>query len=228
MRYRLIIFDWDGTLMDSAPRIVACMALAMEDVGWPVASEEAIRDIIGLGLPEAIARLCPGIEPERAERLRERYSHHFVEAERHQLPLSFFEGVEPALERLAANPAQLLAVATGKSRRGLDRIFTERNCARWFDDSRTADLTRSKPDPLMLEELLDALGVAVSDAVMIGDSTYDLEMAERLGMDRIGVAWGVHARDRLARFSPLFIAEDFDSLAAWLETPPDRKGAPHE
>lgn len=224
MRYRLIIFDWDGTLMDSAPRIVACMARAMEDVGWPVASEDAIRDIIGLGLPEAIAKLCPGIEPERAERLRVRYSHHFVEAERHQAPLSFFEGVEPALERLSANPAQLLAVATGKSRRGLDRIFRERDCARWFDDSRTADLSRSKPDPLMLQELLASLEVAVPEAVMIGDSTYDLEMAERLGMDRIGVAWGVHPRARLERLSPLLIAEDFNSLAAWLEAPAPNPG----
>lgn len=218
MRYRLIIFDWDGTLMDSADRIVDCMQRAAIDIGWPVPGDGAVRDIIGLGLPEAIARLCPSIDVERAEALRQRYAEHFIEAERSGPPLAFFEGVETGLAQLAERADVMLAVATGKSRRGLDRILAERHCEHWFDASRTADLTRSKPDPLMLTELLEMLDVSVKEAVMIGDSVYDMGMAQALGMDRVAVTWGVHDASQLGDFSPVLVARDFPSLAAWLAT----------
>ncbi|MFC0269390.1 HAD family hydrolase [Kushneria aurantia] len=226
MRYRLIIFDWDGTLMDSVPRIVDCMQRAARDVGWLPLSDAAVRDIIGLGLPEAIARLCPGIDSERAERLRARYSHHFVAADTKEAPMPFFSGVEAGLEQLAREPDVQLAVATGKSRRGLDRIFTERGCGHWFDASRTADLTRSKPDPLMLEELLATLGVPLEEAVMIGDSVHDLGMAQALGMDRVAVSWGVHDIDTLTAFAPCYAATTFSDLMAWLTQPreADKRG----
>lgn len=218
MRYRLMIFDWDGTLMDSADRIVDCMQRAAIDVGWPALSREAVLDIIGLGLPEAIARLCPGIEGTQAEQLRLRYAHHFVTAEKEGPALPFFAGVEAGIARLRAMTDTRLAVATGKSRRGLDRIFAERDCGHWFDDSRTADMTRSKPDPLMLTELLDSLEVALEDAVMIGDSVYDMGMAQALGMDRVAVTWGVHNAHQLAAFSPVCMVDDAHELMSWLET----------
>ncbi|MBB3143290.1 HAD family hydrolase [Halomonas organivorans] len=214
MRYRLMIFDWDGTLMDSVARIVACMQAAGRDIGWGSLSDERVRDIIGLGLPEAIARLCPGIDPERAEALRQRYSYHFVEGD--VTPMPFYPGVVDGLARLRADGGSRLAVATGKSRRGLDRIFHERSCGHWFHASRTADETLSKPHPRMLEELLDELGVPVEEAVMVGDTEYDLEMARALGMDRIAVTYGVHAPERLAASRPVFTADAFPELIDWL------------
>ncbi|WP_046079731.1 HAD family hydrolase [Halomonas sp. HG01] len=214
MRYRLMIFDWDGTLMDSLARIVACMQAASRDVGWGELSEEAVRDIIGLGLPEAIAKLCPGIGPEQAEALRQRYAYHFVEGD--VTPMAFYPGVVEGLARLRADDGSRLAVATGKSRRGLDRIFRESDCGHWFHASRTADETLSKPHPRMLQELLDELGVPVEEAVMVGDTEYDLEMARALGMDRVAVTYGVHAPERLAASRPVYTAEAFPALIDWL------------
>ena len=194
MRYRLVIFDWDGTLMDSAARIVACMQAASQDAGWGHLEAAAVRDIIGLGLPEAIDRLCPGIDAERFELLRNRYAYHFVEG----------------------NAERRLAVATGKSRRGLDRVFHDNAWGAWFHASRTADETRSKPHPQMLQELLIELDVPVEEAVMVGDSEYDLEMARALGMDRVAVTWGVHAPERLAASRPSYTATAVTELFEWL------------
>ncbi|MFP4263890.1 MAG: HAD-IA family hydrolase [Halomonas sp.] len=215
MRYRLVIFDWDGTLMDSAARIVACMQAAARDAGWGHLEPAAVRDIIGLGLPEAIATLCPGIDPDRAELLRSRYAWHFVEGD--ATPMRFFPAVEAGIGALRARDGQRLAVATGKSRRGLDRVFRESGSGRWFHASRTADETRSKPHPRMLEELLDELAVPVEEAVMVGDTQYDLEMARAIGMDRVAVTWGVHAPARLADSRPAFTAEAVPQLFDWLQ-----------
>ncbi|SDI77147.1 HAD family hydrolase [Billgrantia gudaonensis] len=215
MRYRLVIFDWDGTLMDSAARIVSSMQAAAHEAGWGALPDEAVRDIIGLGLPEAIARLCPGIDAERAELLRSRYAFHFVQGD--ATPMRFFPGVVEGIVRLRASAERRLAVATGKSRKGLDRIFRESDSARWFHASRTADLTRSKPHPLMLEELLAELDVDVGEAVMVGDTEYDLEMARALDMDRVAVTWGVHAPARLEASRPVYMAESVAALFDWLE-----------
>ncbi|NYS76268.1 MULTISPECIES: HAD-IA family hydrolase [Halomonadaceae] len=210
MQYELIIFDWDGTLMDSVPRIVSCMQAAALEAEWGELSTAEVEDIIGLGLPEAIAQLCPGILPEQAERLRERYSHHFVTAD--ATPMLFFAGVEAQIARLRGREQQRLAVATGKSRRGLDRIFAETNSGGWFHASRTADETRSKPHPQMLSELLAELEVPVERAVMVGDTAYDLEMARAIGMDRVGVTYGVHTPERLALSQPKWIAHSINEL----------------
>lgn len=215
MRYRLVIFDWDGTLMDSAARIVACMQAASQEAGWGHLEQDAIRNIIGLGLPEAIATLCPGIDPERAELLRSRYAWHFVEG--NDTPMSFFPDVRSGLSELHVRPGQRLAVATGKSRRGLDRVFHESNSGHWFHASRTADETRSKPHPLMLEQLLAELAVPVAEAVMVGDTEYDLEMARAIGMDRVAVTWGVHESERLAVSRPALTAETVPQLFDWLQ-----------
>lgn len=210
MQYELIIFDWDGTLMDSVPRIVSCMQAAAIEAEWGVLAAAEVEDIIGLGLPEAIAKLCPGILPAQAERLRERYSHHFVTV--NTTPMLFFPGVEARLARLRENEQQQLAVATGKSRRGLDRIFAETRSGGWFHASRTADETRSKPHPQMLSELLAELKVPVERAVMVGDTEYDLEMARAIGMDRVGVTYGVHTPERLALSQPKWVAHSVDEL----------------
>ncbi|WP_249978755.1 HAD family hydrolase [Vreelandella olivaria] len=214
MRYELIIFDWDGTLMDSVPKIVACMQAAAREAEWGELEVGAIEDIIGLGLPEAIARLCPGIGPAQAERLRQRYSHHFVHE--NTTPMRFFAGVEAQVARLRERDQQRLAVATGKSRRGLDRIFAETGSGGWFHSSRTADETRSKPHPQMLNELLEELAVPVDRAVMVGDTEYDLEMAKAIGMDRVGVTYGVHTPARLAASQPSWVAHNVNDLFDWL------------
>ncbi|GAA3905422.1 HAD-IA family hydrolase [Halomonas cibimaris] len=215
MTFELMIFDWDGTLMDSVPRIVSSMQAAARDAEWGELSPDAVENIIGLGLPEAVARLCPGILPAQSARLRERYAHYFVHAD--STPMAFFDGVEARLLRLRHQHSPRLAVATGKTRRGLERVFADTGSAGWFHASRTADETRSKPDPLMLAELLDELAVPVSRAVMIGDSEYDLAMARALGMASVGVGYGVHNTDRLAACEPLHIAQNVDELFDWLE-----------
>ena len=214
LRYDLIIFDWDGTLMDSIGRIVSCMQAAAGEVQWGELDDDAVRNIIGLGLPEAIEALCPGITPAQAERLKTRYAYHFVEG--NTTPMPFYPGVEPGLERLLARPGQRLAVATGKSRRGLDRVFRETATERFFHASRTADETRSKPHPQMLEELLAELDVPVDRAVMVGDTEYDLAMARTLGMDRVAVTYGVHSRERLVACGPCHVADSADGLIHWL------------
>lgn len=214
MQYELIIFDWDGTLMDSVARIVSCMQAAALEAEWGALSAAEVEDIIGLGLPEAVAKLCPGIMPAQAERLRERYSHHFVAAD--TTPMLFFSGVEAHIGRLREREHQRLAVATGKSRRGLDRVFTQTGSGAWFHGSRTADETRSKPHPQMLSELLTELAVPVERAVMVGDTEYDLEMARAIGMDRVGVTYGVHAAERLALSRPKLMAHSVDELFDWL------------
>ncbi|WP_447893518.1 HAD-IA family hydrolase [Vreelandella sp. GE22] len=215
MRYELIIFDWDGTLMNSVPKIVACMQAAALEAEWGELAVSDIENIIGLGLPEAIATLCPGIRPAQAETLRQRYSHHFVHL--NTTPMPFFDGVEEGLERLRSTPGQRLAVATGKSRRGLDRIFEQTHSGGFFHASRTADETRSKPHPQMLNELLTELDVDVSRAVMVGDTEYDLEMARAIGMDRVGVTYGVHTPARLKASEPKWVAHSVDDLFNWLD-----------
>ena len=219
MKYQLIIFDWDGTLMDSQARIVNCMQKAALAVGAGPLSPEAVRQIIGLGLPEAVLTLCPSLPAEQRDAMRQYYSDYFVAAEENETPTQFFPGVEKGLDRLYQQPGLMLAVATGKSRRGLDRQFESHACGHWFAASRTADLTESKPSPRMLEELLGQLEVPVERALMVGDTSYDLEMAQRLGMDRVAMTYGVHAPEVLRRHSPMFETADFAALVSWIERP---------
>lgn len=215
-RYRLVIFDWDGTLMDSEARIVECLQAASLATGMGDLPAHAARDIIGLGLPEAMAQLFPGATPAQCDALVAAYKTHFVAID--VTPLDFFAGVEAGIARLRTHPEQLLAVATGKSRRGLDRMFNDHDCGDWFHASRTADMTLSKPHPLMLEELLSELNVEAHDALMVGDTEYDLEMARALGMHSVGVSYGVHSVPRLEACAPQCVVESFDELMAWLST----------
>lgn len=214
MHFELVIFDWDGTLMNSVPRIVSSMQAAARDAEWGELAGPAVEEIIGLGLPEAVDKLCPGILPQQSARLRQRYAHHFVHAD--LTPMAFFDGVEARIAALRQRQSVKLAVATGKTRRGLDRIFCATQSGAWFHASRTADETRSKPHPQMLSELLDELGVPIERAVMVGDTEYDLEMARVLGMPRVGVSYGVHSVERLLTHEPDYMAHTVESLFDWL------------
>ncbi|WP_027856060.1 HAD family hydrolase [Marinobacterium jannaschii] len=212
--YKLLIFDWDGTIIDSAGRIVSSMQSAARDLGLPELTDDAVRNIIGLGLPEAIRILVPGIDDGSLEKLRQLYSKYYITDD--PTPAELFPGVKHSLESLHARGYRL-AVATGKSRRGLDRVFADTGLGWLFEASRCADETTSKPDPHMLQEILQETGVKASDAVMIGDTEYDLDMGVRASMDVIGVSYGVHHQDRLKAFDPVLIAHRFVELEQWLE-----------
>lgn len=214
MKYPFVIFDWDGTLVDSEARIITSMQAAADDYGWqPALTDEAVRNIIGLALPEAIRHICPGIDEEGVEAIRHGYTHHFLERSNLEMPL--FEGVKEGLQRLK-DAGCMLAVATGKSRRGLDRVLPEVGLDSLFAHTRCADETLSKPDPLMLHELLDVTGFDVRQAVMVGDTEYDLGMAKNAGMDRIAVTYGAHHPDRLLGYKPVLVADRFAELVDWL------------
>ncbi|MFC6631752.1 HAD-IA family hydrolase [Microbulbifer taiwanensis] len=208
----LVILDWDGTVCNSEARIVSCMLRAADRVGLPVLAPEAIGNIIGLGLPEAIGSLFPEAAAIQRQQLRDFYSEEWLAARAEPLPL--FDGVLETLDQLLGAGHQL-AVATGKSRHGLSREFEEHGLEALFVASRCADETASKPDPRMLRELLEETGCATGEAVMVGDTVYDLEMAAAAGMDSIGVSYGVHHPERLAAFKPKVIIDHFSELLQW-------------
>lgn len=209
MSYSLIIFDWDGTLMDSTGRIVSCLAAAAADVALPALPPDRLCSIIGLGLFEAIRDLYPDADEPLVHAMRERYAVHFIAAE--VQPSALFPGVLETLAALRGQGIQL-AVATGKSRRGLDRVWGSTGLGAWFDSSRCADESRSKPQPDMVLELLAELGHAPERALVVGDTSFDLEMAERAGVDRVGVLYGAHPRERLLAHRPLALLEQIEGL----------------
>jgi len=210
----LIIFDWDGTLLNSLAKISHCMQLAAADAGLEPCAEEDIRGIIGLGIAEALATLYPGAPQAPLELLRQRYSHHFLIKDQH--PCDLYPGVQNTLEELKSG-GHRIAVATGKSRRGLDRVLANLGWESYFHATRCADETASKPDPLMLKELLGELDYTVEDALMVGDTEFDLAMAARLGMRRVGVSYGAHPPERLQTHRPLAILDEISALPGLLE-----------
>ena len=210
----LVVFDWDGTLCDSVLRIVLAMQAAAADCGVNVPLDKEVRHIIGLGLPQAMEVLFPET-PDKHLDLAKAYSQHFSESQ--TLPdVSLFAGIEDILAELKEAGATL-AVATGKSRRGLNRVLSELGMQTLFAHTRCADETRSKPHPLMLQELLDEAWMTVEQAVMVGDSIYDLAMAEQAGMASIGVTYGVHTREQLLPHQPLAVVDDVGGLRSALE-----------
>ncbi|GAA5128604.1 HAD-IA family hydrolase [Alloalcanivorax gelatiniphagus] len=208
-RYDLVIFDWDGTVMDSTARIVQCMHLAGADLALPLLDDDAVRGIIGLGLPEAIRTLYPDLDDHGVGRMRDCYASHFVAAER--VPSPLYPG---ALDTLAAlrDAGLLLAVATGKSRKGLDRVWAGSGLGHWFHASRCADESVSKPAPAMVEELLAELAVRPERALVVGDTAFDLEMARAAGVDRVGVSYGAHPVARLTPSLPLAVIDALPEL----------------
>lgn len=211
--FRLLVFDWDGTLMDSIGPIVACTQETIRELGLRELPEETIRGTIGLGLRETIDILSPGCDDELYGRILEGYRKHWVSVYR-DMPL-MFEGVIPMLQGLAGE-GYLLAVATGKSRRGLDYALQQTGLDGLFHATRTADEAFSKPHPQMLLDILDDLGVRREEAVMIGDTTYDLEMARSARTASIGVCTGSHCREELERFGPLVCLQSVIELTPWL------------
>lgn len=209
----LFIFDWDGTLSDSTGRITQAMQMAAEDLDWNRPEAIEVHNIIGLGLPEAIAKLYPAITPLSHEQLRERYIYHFLTLDKQQ-PSAFFPGVLETLECLREQGHQL-TVATGKSRRGLDRILDALGMTGFFHGTRCADETASKPHPLMLTQLLTEFSVPACEAVMIGDTEYDMEMARVIDVPRIAVTYGAHHVERLHPYQPELCVDNFKELLSW-------------
>ena len=211
--YELLVFDWDGTLMDSIGSIAACTRAVVRELGLREVSEETIRGTIGLGLRETMDVLSPGCDDAMLARVVECYRKHWTATFR-DLPL-LFAGAGEMLRDLAAE-GYLLAVATGKSRRGLDYVLDQTDLRGVFHSTRTADEAFSKPHPQMLLDILDDLGVAPREAVMIGDTTYDLEMARSARMAAVGVCSGGHPREDLERLGPLACLDQVVELAPWL------------
>jgi phosphoglycolate phosphatase len=213
-RFDLIAFDWDGTLFDSTAIIARCIQAAVLDVGGQKPSDEAASYVIGMGLMQALAHAAPDVPEERYPLLSDRYRHHYF-AIQHEI--SLFEGVLPMLAALKAR-GHLLAVATGKSRRGLDEALATATLAGTFDASRTADQTAGKPDPLMLRELMAEFDVPPERTLMIGDTTHDLQMALNAGCASVGVSYGAHEPEAFVALRPLVVVHDVAQLHDWLHS----------
>lgn len=211
---RLVVFDWDGTLMDSTGQIIAAASGAIEQLGLPPRPPEAIRDIIGLGLRESWHRLFPELAPDGFTPFVAAYRDHFFAPELQSAQL--FARAEEVVAELA-DRGFLLGVATGKSRRGLDRDLESTGLGRFMAASRTADETRSKPHPDMLLELMAALEIPSAATLMVGDTEWDLEMARRAGVPAVGVSYGAHTPERLHAHGPIACIDALDALLALLD-----------
>ena len=213
-KYKLLVFDWDGTLMDSAAEIVHCFQSAAAALGLPPPAAAAVHDIIGLGMREAVARLFPELAGEDFERLIAAYRRFYFDPQRP--PAELFEGARELIEQLARRD-YLLAVATGKGRRGLDRALARTGLDRLFHMSRCVDEAHSKPHPQMLLDIMDSLGAEPAETLMIGDTEYDLQMAANAGAHGLAVCCGAHGRARLQAQRPVAILEHTRELGDWLE-----------
>ena len=211
-RFDLIAFDWDGTLFDSTAIIVRCIQAAVRDVGGTVPTDKEAAYVIGMGLMQALAHAAPDVPPEKYTELGNRYRFHYIQ---HQDDLSLFDGVLPLLNDLRER-GHLLAVATGKSRRGLDEALHSVDLRGVFDGSRTADQTAGKPHPLMLQELMADFDVAPERLLMIGDTTHDLQMAVNAGCASVGVSYGAHEPDAFHALQPLAVVHSVRELHDWL------------
>ena len=211
--YQLIIFDWDGTLMDSAQKIANCIKAAARELSIDEPSDTQAKNIIGLGLDEAMAVLFPKLNAEQLIKLVEVYKYHYVNGD--ETEQNLFESVNEGLQKLNEAGA-LLAVATGKSRRGLDRNFDEIDIKKHFVTTRCGDETRSKPHPLMLLEILDYTAIDPKNSIMIGDTTYDMDMAANAKMHGLGVSYGVHTEQDLRQSNPVEVLDSFTSVVDWL------------
>jgi phosphoglycolate phosphatase len=211
-RFELLVFDWDGTLMDSAPVIVASLQAACADLRLPVPSDENARYVIGLGLEDAMRHILPDVSPDRLADVVERYRHHFLLRDG---GTALFAGVAETVRELHAAGFRL-AIATGKSRRGLTRALHATGLTDYFHATRCADEGFSKPHPGMLEYLMGALDVDRGHTLMIGDTTHDLEMAQNAAVASVAAAYGAHPREALLRHAPVACVSEFAELRKWL------------
>ena len=210
--YRLVVFDWDGTLLDSAGAIVACMQAAARDLGLPAPDENAARQVIGLGLNDALSQAMLGVPSGEYQRVAERYRHHYLSRD-HEL--SLFPGAQELIEELH-EAGCLLGVATGKSRLGLNRALESSGLKGFFHATRCADECNSKPAPDMLLEIMDELDATPDQTLMIGDTTHDLRMARNAGVGALAVGYGAHPRAALEAERPLWLFNEFHELTEWL------------
>ena len=211
-QFDLVVFDWDGTLMDSARCIAEALQAACSDLGYAVPSDRDARYVIGLGLNDAMAHVLPGLAPSAYAPVVERYRHHFL---KHDSGTTLFSGVAELLQHLR-DSGHLLAVATGKTRRGLDRALEQTGLREYFDATRCADESKSKPHPEMLHWLMETLHVDAQRTLMIGDTTHDMEMARNAAVPRLAVGHGAHAACDLLEYEPLACVNDCAELLQWL------------
>lgn len=211
-KFDLIVFDWDGTLMDSTATIVTCIQAAAKDLGLPVPGNKQAAYVIGLGLHEAMQAVLPGLDAKDYPHMVERYRFHYLTKDR---GLTLFDGVREMLTDLSQQ-GYFLAVATGKSRVGLNRALDSANLLSLFDATRCADKTFSKPHPAMLQELTRELGQDMARTVMVGDTTHDLQMAINARAAGIAVHYGAHSPPELEELNPLYAATSVPDLHAWL------------
>lgn len=211
---QLIIFDWDGTLMDSEGEILACMRAAIHDLGLEPRTDTQMKNIIGLGLQEALRTLYPQGSNDELVQLTARYRHHFLEVKRE--PSQLFAGVQEMIEELH-EAGHFLAIATGKGRQGLNRVLAETGLRDYFHTTRCADECHSKPHPQMLHEIMDYFGLEPDTALMIGDTEYDLQMANNAGVKSLAVSYGVHDKQRLLDCRPVACLDSIDELHGWLK-----------
>jgi phosphoglycolate phosphatase len=208
---RLVVFDWDGTLMDSEAQIVSCLHAAISDLSLEAMDDATVKNVIGLGLREAIDTLVPGKDAAFHEAFVEHYRRHWFSSAASQL----FEGAWDMLE-LCRQHRLLLGVATGKARRGLERVLGETGLAGMFDATRCADEAPSKPHPQMLIDVMRQLDVRPEQTIMVGDTEYDMQMATSAGAAKIAVTCGVHSEERLARHAPLASLRHIAELPDWM------------
>lgn len=211
--YDLLVFDWDGTLMDSQARIVHCLAKSIDDIGAEPRDEAQLSNIIGLGLAEAIRALYADADAAFIQAFSEAYRRHFLFED--DTPSQLFPGARVVLEALT-EAGYLLAVATGKARRGLDRVLDAEGLAPFFHATRCADETFSKPHPAMLEEIMVDLDTPPARTLMIGDTEYDMLMAANARTHGLAVSYGVHALERLLEHASAGHIDDIAELPAWL------------
>lgn len=211
-RFELVVFDWDGTLMDSAAAIAEAIQESCRDLGQPVPDDERARYVIGLGLHDAVAHVAPGLDVADYPQMIDRYRLHFL---RRDGGTRLFDGARELLDELR-NEGYLLGVATGKSRRGLDRAIEGCGLAGVFDMTRCADEGHSKPHPGMLQAIIDGLATTPEQTLMIGDTTHDIQMAQAAGASALALTHGAHGREVLQSAAPLALLDDLPALRQWL------------
>lgn len=212
LQYPLLAFDWDGTLFDSAGSIVLAVQAAAVEIGIEKPSYTQASYVIGLGLHDAMRHIAPDLDEAAIQQFAQSYLRHYRQ---HAADITLFAGVQDMLNTLKQR-GHLLAVATGKSRTGLNEALKISGLHTVFDTTRTADQTASKPNPLMLHEIMNELGCTKAQTLMIGDTSHDLGMAQNTPCASVGVSYGAHQAQGLERFAPKYIAHSIDDLQNWL------------
>jgi len=210
-KIKFIVFDWDGTLMDSEAQIVSCLHAAIADLGLEPMDDDTVKNVIGLGLREAIDTLVPGRNDQFHQTFVEFYRTHWFQSGKSAL----FEGAREVLD-IIRQQDMLLGIATGKARRGLKRVLDETGLEPLFHATRCADEAHSKPHPQMLLDMMQELGVGPEETIMVGDTEYDMEMATNAGTGKVAVRSGVHSAERLQQHAPLVCLDRVADMPGWM------------